>query len=210
MYTPTLFGNNDGDSKSIGLNKAIDSLVTFIETNNIQNCILVGHSYGEMVITGAFDRLDESRVKRLVYWSAFVPNPGEALADMVPPHYAELFKSIVAEDGSVLLPFPIYRESFINDADIELAESSYAKLNPHPHKTITYPIQLSKAPSEMEVGKSYLVCQDDIALPASLPWHPRLSEKLGLYRLVTMPCSHEGCFTNPTLLGVEMIETGRD
>lgn len=210
VHTPTLFGNNDGDSKSVGLNEAIDSLVTFIETNNIQNCILVGHSYGGMIITGAFDRLDEDRVKRLVYWNAFVPNPGEALNDMVPPNYVGLFDSIVAEDGSVLLPFPIWREAFINDADIKLAESSYAKLNPHPYKTFTDAIQLSKAPAEMEVGKSYLVCQEDVALPASLPWHPRLSEKLGLYRLVTMPGSHEACFTNPTLLGKKMIEAGRD
>ena len=79
VYTPTLFGNNKGDSKSIGLDEAIDSLVSFIETNDIQNCILVGHSYGGMVITGAFDKLGTGRVKRLVYWNAFVPNPGEAL-----------------------------------------------------------------------------------------------------------------------------------
>jgi len=210
VHTPTLFGNNKGDSKSIGLDEAIDSLVSFIENNDIQNCILVGHSYGGMVITGAFDKLGTGRVKRLVYWNAFVPNPGEALNDMVPPHYVGLFDSTAAKDGSVLLPFPIWREAFINDADIKLAESSYAKLNPHPYKTFTDPIKLSKAPAEMEVGKSYLVCREDIALPASLPWHPRLSEKLGLYRLVTMPGSHEACFTNPTLLGEKMIEAGRD
>ena len=62
----------------------------------------------------------------------------------------------------------------------------------------------------MDVGKSYLVCQEDTAMPASLPWHPRLSEKLGLYRLVTLPGSHETCFTNPSLLGKKIIDAGRD
>lgn len=210
VHTPTLAGNNAGDNKSIGLDEAIQSLVSYIETNNIKNCILVGHSYGGMIITGAFDRLANDRIKRLVYWNAFVPNPDESLNDMVPSNYVALFDAIVQEDGSVLLPFPIWREAFINDADMKLAKSTYEQLNPHPYKTFTDPIKLSKPPAEMKVGKSYIVCQEDIALPASMPWHPRLSEKLGLYRLVSMPGSHECCFTNPLLLGKKMIEAGRD
>ena len=210
VYTPTLAGNNPQDDKSVGLNDAIQSLVSYFETNDIRECILIGHSYGGMVITGAFDKLGTERIKRLVYWNAFVPNPGECLNDMVPPNYVGLFDAIAQDDGSVLLPYPIWREAFINDADEDLAKASYERLNPHPYKTFTDAIELSKAPAEMEVGKSYLNCQEDVALPASLPWHPRLSEKLGLYRLVAMPGSHESCFTNPTLLGKKMIEAGRD
>ena len=210
VYLPTLKGNLVGDSKKVGLNDAIDSLVSYINTNNIVDCILVGHSYAGMVITGAFDRLGEKFIKRLVYWNAFVPNPGESLNDMTPPEYIALFDQIVQKDGSVLLPFPIWREAFINDGDLKIAQSTYEKLNPHPYKTFTDQIQLSQTPAEMQVGKSYIVCQDDIALPASLPWHPRLSQKLGLYRLVSMPGSHESCFTNPTLLARKMIEAGRD
>ena len=210
VYTPTLAGNNPQDDKSVGLNDAIQSLVSYFETNDIRDCILIGHSYGGMVITGAFDKLGTERIKRLVFWNAFVPNPGECLNDMVPPNYVGLFDAIAQDDGSVLLPYPIWREAFINDADEDLAKASYERLNPHPYKTFTDKIELSKAPAEMEVGKSYLNCQEDVALPASLPWHPRLSEKLGLYRLVAMPGSHESCFTNPTLLGKKMIEAGRD
>jgi pimeloyl-ACP methyl ester carboxylesterase len=210
VHTPTLAGNNPQDDKSVGLNDAIQSLISYFETNDIKDCILIGHSYGGMVITGAFDKLGTERIKRLVYWNAFVPNSGECLNDMVPPNYVGLFDAIAQEDGSVLLPYPIWREAFINDADADLAKASYERLNPHPYKTFTDTIELSKAPAEMEVGKSYLVCQEDVALPASLPWHPRLSEKLGLYRLVSMPGSHESCFTNPTLLGKKMVEAGRD
>lgn len=41
-------------------------------------------------------------------------------------------------------------------------------------------------------------------------WHPRLSEKLGLFRLVQTPGSHELVFTNPKLLAEKIIEAGRD
>ena len=57
------------------------------------------------------------------------------------------------------------------------------------------------SPADMQIPKSYINCTEDTALPHSLPYHPRLSEKLGLYRLVQTPGSHEICFTNPELLG---------
>jgi pimeloyl-ACP methyl ester carboxylesterase len=210
VHTPTLAGNRKGDSKSTGLSEAVASLVDYVTSNNLSEIVLIGHSYGGMVITCACDALPEGTVKRLVYWNAFVPNPGESLNDMVPQNYRDLFNAIAGSDGSVMLPYPIWREAFINDADAELAQSAYERLNAHPYKTFIDGAQLSKAPAEMQVGKSYLLCTEDTALPASMPWHPRLSEKLGLYRLVSMPGSHESCFTKPELLGQKMIEAGRD
>lgn len=51
VHTPTLNGNNPQDDKSVGLNDAIQSLISYFETDDIKDCILIGHSYGGMVIT---------------------------------------------------------------------------------------------------------------------------------------------------------------
>ena len=209
VFLPTLAGNRPGDAKNVGLEDAIQSLVEFLTAHQIQEAILVGHSYGGMVITGAADRVPQ-RLRRLVYWNAFVPNDGERLYDMVPPSYTELFDHIEQPDGSVMLPFAIWREAFINDASLELAQTAYAQLNPHPNQTSKDAITLSTNPAAMPMPKSYLNCTEDTSLPQSLPWHPRLSEKLGLFRLVQSPGSHELCFTNPTLLAEKMMEAGRD
>src|SRR5580704_3072769 len=48
-----------------------------------------------------------------------------------------LFDRAVAtapDDGTVLLPYPIWREAFINDADEALAKSSYDSLSPEPYQ----------------------------------------------------------------------------
>ena len=209
VFLPTLAGNRPGDLKSVGLEEAIQSLVDFFTEHNISDAILVGHSYGGMIITGVADRLP-TRIRRLVYWSAFVPNNGESLNDMVPPSYVELFAQLEQADGSVSLPFPIWREGFINDASLELAQTAYDKLNPHPYKTLKDAITLSTNPADMQIPKSYINATEDTALPHSLPYHPRLSEKLGLYRLVQTPGSHELCFTNPELAGRKVMEAGRD
>ena len=211
VHAPTLAGNRPGDSKSIGLEAAIGSLVDFIEKADLSEVVLVGHSYGGIVITGAADRIG-SRIRRLVYWNAFVPNSGECLTDMVPPIYVGLFDEIAkaSGDNSVVMPPPIWREAFCNDASEADAMKWYGMLNPHPYATFTDPISLKQNPAEMTIGKSYLNFTEDAALPHSLPWHPRLSEKLGLFRLVQAPGSHEVCFSNPRLLAEKIIEAGRD
>ncbi|WFU41538.1 alpha/beta hydrolase [Bradyrhizobium sp. CB82] len=211
VHTPTIRGNRPGDTKTTGLKEAIQSIADYLAESNLKDVILLGHSYGGMVITGVADLVPE-RIRRLIYWNAFVPNDGESLNDMVPPHYLGLFEAIAAErgDGSVVLPFPIWREAFINDADLELAQRAYDILNPHPLKTFSDKIALKTNPAEMQLAKSYINCTEDTALPHGYPWHPRLSEKLGLFRLVQVPGSHELCFSDPARLARAIMEAGRD
>ena len=211
VHCPTLAGNRPADDRSkSGLAEAVQSVVSFIESNNLKNVRLVGHSYGGMIISKVADLLPD-RITRLVYWNVFVPLSGECLNDMVPPHYKGMFDQIAAaNNNAIVLPFPVWREAFINDADAALAQSAYDKLNPHPYKTFSESLTLTSQMAEKMVGKSYLNFQQDAALPHSLPWHPRLSERLGLFRLIEGQGSHEVCFTNPKLLGEKIIEAGRD
>ena len=209
VHTPTLAGNRPGDPKTTTLKEAIQSAIDFISENELSDIILLGHSYGGMVISGVADQMPD-RIRRLIYWNAFVPANGESIDDLSPPHYVALFDDITADDGSVMLPFPIWREAFINDADLATAEATYARLNPHPIRTIKDKIELSHNLAELQIGKSYLNAQQDIAMPHSLPWHPRMSENLGLFRLVEMQGSHEVCFSNPKLLAEKIMEAGRD
>ncbi len=76
-----------------------------------------------------------------------------------------------------------------------LAQSTYAQLSPHPYRTVTEPAQLPVLLAALELGKSYLNAQQDTARPHSLPWHPRPSKRLGLFRLGEFPGSHELCFS---------------
>lgn len=211
VHCPTLAGNRPGDDRSrIGLQDAVDSLVAYVVAHDLRHIRLVGHSYGGMVITAASELIAE-RIQRLVYVNAFVPQPGESLNDLVPPAYVELFGKLAAESGgSVMLPFPIWREAFMNDADLAMATAAYRKLNPHPYKTLADKVKLKAPMAASPLAKSYVNCQQDTALPRSLPWHPRLSERLGLFRLVECPGGHELWFTGPETIADAVMRAGRD
>lgn len=211
VHCPTLAGNRPGDDRSkSGLAEAIASIVDYIAKHRLKDIRLVGHSYGGMVISGVAQQALQS-IRRLVYVNAFVPMPGESLNDLVPPHYVAMFDARAAENkNAIMLPFEVWRDAFINDADIMLAKASYDKLNPHPYATFTDKIALKQPLAELQIGKSYVNCQQDTAMPHSYPWHPRLSERLGLFRLVECPGSHELWFTDPKRMAEAIEQAGRD
>ncbi len=213
-FGPTIAGHGKGVNKAVKHAESVGSIVDFIVGGDLTGLVLVGHSYGGSIISKVVEQIPE-RIKRLVFWNAFVLNDGECMNDNVPPHYRALFDRMadMSADNTVMLPFPTWREAFINDADFELAKSAYAQLSPEPYQ-FRERLDLKKFYEIIRSGKmscSYLNCTEDIALPhGEWGWHPRMSGRLGLFRLVQMPGSHEVIFSNPGGLADKIIEAGRD
>lgn len=81
VYRPQLTGLGERvhlARPDIGLSTHIDDVVNMILFEDLHDIILMGHSYGGMVITGVADRVPD-RIRRLVYVDAFVPNDGESV-----------------------------------------------------------------------------------------------------------------------------------
>ena len=63
----------------------------------------------------------------------------------------------------------------------------------------------------LDTPHSFLVGAADMVMPpGDSGWHPRMSSRLGGFRLVQMRGSHEAIFTNPIGLADKLIEAGRD
>lgn len=85
VYRPQLTGLGERVHLSrpdIGLTTHIDDVVNTILYEDLHDIILMGHSYGGMIITGVADRIP-NRISRLVYLDAFVPNDGESVMSSV-------------------------------------------------------------------------------------------------------------------------------
>jgi pimeloyl-ACP methyl ester carboxylesterase len=85
VYRPQLTGQGDRvhlARPDIGLSTHIDDVVNTILYEDLRDIILVGHSYGGMVISGVADRVPD-RIKRLVYLDAMVPNDGDSVSTMM-------------------------------------------------------------------------------------------------------------------------------
>jgi pimeloyl-ACP methyl ester carboxylesterase len=106
VAAPSLRGLGDRASEAsetIGLGAHIDDVVDAMQGH--ARLVLVGFSYGGMVIGGAAERAPD-RVSKLVYLDAFVPAPGRSMMDVVPPDVRASFETSVVE-GWLVPPLPL-------------------------------------------------------------------------------------------------------
>ena len=84
VYRPTLTGLGERvhlAGPEVGLSTHIEDIVNFLEFGELDDIVLIGHSYGGMVITGVADRVPE-RIARLVYMDAILPENNESVEDL--------------------------------------------------------------------------------------------------------------------------------
>lgn len=161
VYRPSLPGLGEHHhlaAPTIGLDDHINDIVNLILFEDLHDIILLGHSYGGMVVTGVADRVPD-RIARLVYLDAFVPEDGESLMSLRPPG-GGLDLEKMTKDGFVV-------PSWVTP------ERPLPKDVPHPLKTFTDPIRL-KNPAAAKVPATYILTvdpgkqpEDDTFFPAS-------------------------------------------
>jgi pimeloyl-ACP methyl ester carboxylesterase len=112
VFTPTLTGlgeRSHSRSHPINLETHVQDIVNVLLWEDLHSVVLVGHSYGGMVITGVADRLAE-RMSALVYLDAFVPEGNhDSLFSLAGPSVIETFKGASADGRSIA---PISAEAF--------------------------------------------------------------------------------------------------
>jgi len=86
VWAPTLTGLGERAhllAPEVDLDTHVRDVVGLLEMEDLHDVVLVGHSYGGMVVTGVADRVNE-RVAGLIYLDAFMPEDGKALRDYTP------------------------------------------------------------------------------------------------------------------------------
>lgn len=144
VHRPSLSGLGEHFNTAradIGLATHIDDIVNYILFEDLHDVILLGHSYGGMVIMGVADRIPE-RIARLVYLDAFVPNDGDSVMGL--RKAGSLPIEQMAKDGFIIptwvrpgKPFPI---------DV-----------PHPLKTFTDAIVLKNQAAAAKIPATYIL-----------------------------------------------------
>lgn len=134
VFTPTLTGVGERShllSAAVDAGMHVSDVLGVLEAEELKDVVLVGHSYGGIVISGVAARARE-RLRRLVYLDALLLEDGQSWADAFPPAMAEARRrSAIATNGVKTLPPPdpvIY--GFADTADMEWVRR---RLTPHPY-----------------------------------------------------------------------------
>ena len=86
VYTPTLTGLGERihlATPEVDLDTHVQDVVNVLAYEDLRDVVLVGHSYGGMVVAGVADRAVD-RLARQVYLDALLPLDGECAFDLLP------------------------------------------------------------------------------------------------------------------------------
>ena len=143
VWAPTLPGNGDDLRADVTLDETVAAVVDGLAERDLTDVVLVGHSFGGVVVQKVAEAVPE-RLRRLVFHNAYVLADGQTVFDHIPAPSAEAFQALAeaAGDGTVSLPFEVFRDGFINDADLATARAAFATLGPEPLARAAEPVKL--------------------------------------------------------------------
>ena len=136
-------------SPDIGLETHIEDVVNTILWEDLHDVILVGHSYGGMVITGAADRVPD-RIRRVVYVDAFLPDSGETMMGLAGPGFSRVAGTV--RGG---MSVPTWADTLTLPRDV-----------PQPYRTFTDTLRLSN-PAGRRIPGTYILTFEPAKLPDS-------------------------------------------
>ncbi len=152
VFTPTLTGLGERVhllQPDISLETHITDIVNVFLYEQLDSVILVGHSYGGVVITGVANRIPE-RIAQLVYLDALVPHDGQSIATMLAPEVLAQLVAVVDQvgEGWKLPHIP------------EAGKPADARLGFHPLKTGMQPVTLRNA-AALALSRTFIYCTED-------------------------------------------------
>jgi pimeloyl-ACP methyl ester carboxylesterase len=190
-------------SPEVDLETHITDVVNLVEFEDLHDIILLGHSYGGVVVTGVADRIP-GRISQLVYLDTGPLPDGTALIEAFPPDARTYIERQVEELGDgwrFPMPPP---EELANMGSLEGLDDDHLRLlrsraTPQPFSTYTQPLRLEN-PSREELPKLGILCslsldQVQEMIASGDPVFRGLAEPT--WRLVELSTGHWPMFSRP-------------
>lgn len=194
VSTPTLTGLGEKKhllSSKITIDTFIEDVVNHIIFENLNNIILVGHSFAGSVISGVADKLKD-RIQKLIYFDAVILKDGQKPFDIAPKELVKQRIELAKRFGNgISIPAPSADAFGVFDVKKSLLLEE--KLTPHPLSTYQ-----SKLTIKNEIGNGiplfYIFCNDPVY--KSLESSREVVRKLK-WPIFELNAGHDAMLTHP-------------
>jgi pimeloyl-ACP methyl ester carboxylesterase len=209
VYAPSLTGLGEREhllSPAVDLDLHVRDVVALLEVEDLRDVILVGHSYGGMVITGIADRAAD-RVGKLVYLDAANPVNGQSLVDVAGPVINAVRPMGETRDGVelVLLPAP-GAGAFYGVTDPDVVAWMDERLSPHPWQCFEQKLVLTNEDALWAIPQYHIVCTSTLATR-----DPELLEQArAAGRMWDIDTGHDLMLTEPKWVADTLVEVAED
>jgi pimeloyl-ACP methyl ester carboxylesterase len=215
VWAPSLTGLGDRNHlarSDVNLNTHIMDTVNLIEFEDLEEVVLVGWSYGGMVVTGTADQIPE-KISHMIYLDAEVPRDGESLFDLNGPEFREMMETSAQKNGDGWLAsfgdtetlFQDEREWIPND---ELRRWYVEKVaaSPQPIETYRQPVRLSNTKRD-RIPRTFVRMPENGSM-FDLLFAPIVNRfnKNPEWNYIEIPTNHCGPVVDPDLVSKTLTE----
>lgn len=198
VYTPTFTGAGERShllSSDVTLETWVEDIANVIEYEQLEDVILVAHSFGGITAMSIADRMPE-KLRHLVFLDAVLVNPGHSAFDERPEAARDKARKAAAENGGLAVPPPPLSIFGVSDEAI-IAEVA-PKLTAHPIAAHEEKVTLQN-PLLNGVRATYISCTE----PLYEPLNPSrdIAQASGA-KMLGLETGHEAMFTAPDELSL--------
>jgi pimeloyl-ACP methyl ester carboxylesterase len=203
VFTPTLAGMAERGhlaTPHIGLSVHIHEIVELMERHDMTDTILVGHSYGGMVIAG-ISGLIPKRIQQLCYVDGLLPRSGQSAFDLIPLMEAHFSRS------PPRLPWmssPVDPALFgvVDKSDRRWLEE---RVTPVPRRTVEEPLPAVDDVAREAIPATYVHCTGFPFLNESA----KVAARRGMQVITLEGIGHLSMVTHPQVLARELLALAR-
>lgn len=191
-------------SADIRLHTHIQDVLAVIACEELDDVVLVGHSYAGMIITGVANALgrEQRRVlSRLVYIDAIVPHPGESWSSQQPPEVtASRISAAMAQGSGIAIPPPDPMSFGVQGADREWVAR---RMTPQPLAVLREPLSFDLQ-VVASLPRTFIDCTAP-ALHTIAAMRRRVREEPG-WNIFELETGHDAMVTAPEQLARMLLE----
>ncbi len=190
-------------STRIRVDTHVNDVLQVVQAEELDELILVGHSYAGLVVTGVADRLLKASrpvLRRLVYVDAVLPHPGESWSSRQPPDAVAARVAAARANGGISLPPP---DPSVYGLDGDDHAWLRRRQTHHPFSVYRDPLWFD-AERVARVPRLYIDCNAP-ALPTVAAMRERVRHEPG-WRVEVLPTGHVPMVTLPVALAALLLD----
>jgi pimeloyl-ACP methyl ester carboxylesterase len=201
VFTPTMTGLGERShliDPKINLATHITDIINVIKWEGLKDIVLVGHSYGGVIISGVAEQAGET-IGSIVFLDAFVPENGDSIETKAPQPVRDAIAALVQKGETTMKP--------ISAAFFQVNEKDRAWVDrmctPHPIAGLTDKITITGARDRI-AKRAYIRAKGYNSGPFDAA-HEKAKATAG-WRVYEMPCGHDAMVDMPDRLTEILIE----
>jgi len=200
VFAPTMTGLGERShllDARINLATHIADIVNVIKWEKLEDIVLVGHSYGGVIISGVAEQMPQS-IGSIVFLDAFVPASGDSLSTKASQPVREAIAALAPKGELAIKPVAaaVFR---VNENDRVWVD---AMCTPHPLTTFTDKITLTGA-HERIAKKAYIRAKGYPSVPFD-GFCERLKAD-STWRVYELPSGHDAMVDMPERLSEILV-----